>query len=134
MKLTILTVSYGHRALLLENARLAAALNPGFPSQAEWHVAENSPPGHPDRLRGDEPGLIVQEARGETGLGISHHHATALDHLLKTVPLADHVLVLDPDFFLLFPDWAERIPAHMARQGLSFFGAPWHPRHDRSYR
>lgn len=134
MKLTILTVSYGHRALLLENVRLSTTLHRDFFSQVAWYVAENSPPDHPDRFHGDESGLIVREANSETGFGISHHHASALNHLLRTTPLTDYVLILDPDFFLLFPDWAEQIPNHMAQRGLSFFGVPWHPRHNQNYR
>jgi|GEM_PF-4210214 len=134
MKLSILTVSYGHRTLLLENVRLSISLNQGFFKKVEWHVAENSPRDHPDRFHGDEFGLIVQEAQSEKGLGISHHHATALNHLLRTTSLADHVLILDPDFFLLVPDWVEVITAYMSSKKLDFFGVPWHPRHSENYR
>jgi hypothetical protein len=133
-RLTILTVSYGHRTLLQENMRLAQSLHENFQSMADWHVAENSPTNHPDRCDGNETGFIVCQGDGETGKGISHHHATALNKLLRTTKLNRHVLILDPDFFLLFPNWAEVIPDYMLSQRLGFFGVPWHPRHHENYR
>ncbi|MDP2171359.1 MAG: hypothetical protein Q8J96_13145 [Rhodocyclaceae bacterium] len=132
--LTILTVSYGHRTLLQENIRLAQSLHANFRHLVDWHVAENSPADHPDRCVGNEIGFIVRQGDGETGKGISHHHATALNKLLRTTKLNRHVLILDPDFFLLFPNWAEAIPEYMLSQKISFFGVPWHPRHHENYR
>jgi hypothetical protein len=132
--LTILTISYGHRALLLENIRLAQSLHCNFQALADWHVAENSPTDHPDRCSNNEAGLIVSHGDGETGQGISHHHATALNKLLSTTRLNRHVLILDPDFFLLFPDWAKVIPEYMQTHKLGFFGVPWYPRHHENYR
>jgi hypothetical protein len=132
--LTILTVSYGHKALLQENLRLAQSLHADFLNLVDWHVAENSPENHPDRCDGSEVGFIVSRGDGETGKGISHHHATALNNLLRKTPLSRHVLILDPDFFLLFPDWARIIPDYMRSCALGFFGVPWHPRHHENYR
>lgn len=132
--LTILTISYGHRTLLQENMRLSQSLHTDFLSHVEWHVAENSPADHPDRCNENEAGFIVSHGNGETGKGISHHHATALNKLIHTTKLNRHVLILDPDFFLLFPDWAVAIPDYMLSQKLSFFGVPWHPRHHENYR
>lgn len=132
--LTILTVSYGHRELLLENMRLAQSLHADFKNAADWYVAENSPADHPDRFTEDEAGFIILEGNGETGKGISHHHATALNNLLRNVKLSRYVLILDPDFFLLFQNWANIIPSYMLSKGLSFFGVPWHPRHNENYR
>ncbi len=132
--LTILTVSYGHKTLLLENMRLAQSLHTNFKDLVDWHVAENSPIGHPDRFEDHEAGFIVTVGDGESVKGISHHHATALNKLLRSTQLNRHVLILDPDFFLLFADWATLIPKHMLSQNLGLFGAPWHPQHSESYR
>lgn len=132
--LTILTVSYGHRTLLQENIRLAKLLHTNFNDLVDWHVAENSPIDHPDRYDDNEDGFIVSQGDGEVDKGISHHHATALNGLLRTVRLNRHVLILDPDFFLLLPDWATVIPQYMKSQNLGFFGVPWHPRHNENYR
>jgi hypothetical protein len=132
--LTALTVSYGHGSLMRQNLLLAESLHKDFSSLVDWHVAENSPPDHPDRLSTRERGFIIHDIHGETGKGISHHHATALNALLRTVPLNRHVLILDPDFFLLVPNWAEVISIYMAQKRLSFFGVPWHPRHHENYR
>ncbi|WP_131111368.1 hypothetical protein [Sulfuricystis thermophila] len=133
-RLTILTVSYGHKALLLENMRLSQLLHKDFLNDVEWHVAENSPIDHPERFTESEAGFYLHPGDGENDKGISHHHASALNNLLRTVNLNRYVLILDPDFFLLLPEWAKVIPDYMHSRALSFFGVPWHPRHHENYR
>lgn len=134
MTLAIVTVSFGHKTLLMRNRALVEFLNPSAIGDIEWHVVENSPSNYPDRFLGNEAGFIFHDIRGESGQGISQHHATALNQLLRRVGNKNHILILDPDFYVLARDWIRHIPEYMAQKGLSFFGVPWHPRANQNYR
>lgn len=65
----------------------------------------------------------------------SYHHAAALNRFLRE----DHVstrylLILDPDFYILQESWVAAVLSYMDEKGLSFFGAPWHPKWFTKYR
>ncbi len=44
------------------------------------------------------------------------------------------VLIADPDFYIVRPDWIRGVVGHMEVNRVGFFGAPWHPRWYRKYR
>jgi hypothetical protein len=56
----------------------------------------------------------------------SYHHAQALNNALRYISTR-FLLVLDPDFFIIRPDWIKQVLNHMLECKLSFFGAPYHP-------
>lgn len=59
----------------------------------------------------------------------SYQHAAALNRFLSDfTPSTQYLLVLDPDFFILMPNWIENLCDHMARNQFLIFGAPWHPK------
>ncbi len=63
----------------------------------------------------------------------NYQHTEALQRCLEHVKTR-FLLVLDPDFYLLRPEWAKTVPAHMLAHRLAFFGVPWHPKHLEKYR
>jgi tetratricopeptide (TPR) repeat protein len=135
-QLTILTVvleqHYGYIAQQLE---LIEALNPATPFKLL--VVDNSGPG--------EPGLKVQHPRCEVIAGVeadpslpeqsrgSYHHAAALNLALGRVQ-TPWLLVLDPDFFVVYRNWIQEVQDHMLKRRLSLFGAPWHYAWNRKWR
>jgi hypothetical protein len=132
-RLTICTVSYGHAQHLALNRCLAARLNGSEFADIEWLVAENAPADTPRRLSGKEKHFKHYDGASYTALGSSHQHALALGQLLTHVTTR-FVLILDPDFYILRPDWASEVLQYMQQRNLAFFGAPWHPRYVDNYR
>lgn len=132
-RLTICTVSFGHGHLLSLNAQLAARLNPDFEHRAIWRIAENAPANAKDRITAGHGPFVIELGSKETSLGASYQHAHALNQLVQKTETR-YLLVLDPDFYILYPDWVKAIPEYMAKHGLGFFGTPWHPRYNRNYR
>ncbi|MCB1938842.1 MAG: hypothetical protein KDF24_00090 [Rhodocyclaceae bacterium] len=131
--LTICTVSFGHGALIELNLQLARAQNPQFDTQAVWQIADNAPIKSEQRIVLADPSVVISTGACDTSQGASHHHALALNALVGAVDTR-FLLVLDPDFYLLMPNWIERVLGHMQAHQLAFFGAPWHPRYNRNYR
>ena len=65
----------------------------------------------------------------------SSQHGIALNRCLAARPIETrYLLILDPDFFIYYDHWVDAVTGYMARQGLAFFGAPWHPRWFTKYR
>jgi hypothetical protein len=132
-RLTICSVSFGHGQLLSLNAQLAAHLNRNFERRVIWRIAENAPIGAEDRITAEHGPFVIEPGSTETSLGASHQHAKALNTLVRKTETR-YLLVLDPDFYILRPDWVDAIPEYMDKRELSFFGTPWHPRYSRNYR
>ncbi|MGE5027695.1 MAG: glycosyltransferase family 2 protein [Betaproteobacteria bacterium] len=131
-RFTICTVSFGHARHLALNHDLLARLNPSEWDRADWLVAENAPGEQAHRMV-EDPGFSMLPGSDERSKGASHHHASALNGLLRHVETR-FLLVLDPDFYILRPNWLKEVEAHMRHEGLAFFGAPWHPRYTENYR
>jgi hypothetical protein len=126
-ELTVCTVSFNSAACLDLNYRLTEILNAS--ASVRWIVAENSPSAAtPDLYPKDERFQIVEGASFQAGryAAASYHHAAALNKTLQAVH-SRFLLILDPDFYIIRRNWVKEITAHMVRNRLSFFGAPWHP-------
>lgn len=136
LDLTILTVSYKSRPYLIPNAELTRLLNPGV--AYDWHVCENTPEGEPERFALNDhpfaslpegPAFPTDRPRGAP----SYHHAAGLNSLVPKIK-SRYVLILDPDFFILRPNWIRDVLRHMESNHLAFFGVPWHPAYIAKYR
>ncbi len=132
--LTICTVSYDSGPYIGLNLALTEGLNPGMTPR--WLICENSP-GSPYRFSSSGQravevieGPSAQDYGKATG---SYHHAEGLARLLPLVKTR-FLLVVDPDFFMVYPQWISAVISHMERNGLSFFGAPWHSSYITKYR
>lgn len=118
---------------------LTRRLNPGQPLR--WRVMENYP--KPEikqgRLRHDllladgfevSPGKYVAAFVKDGVIPWhvlnrgSYQHAAAINSMLKEVTTR-YVLVMDPDFFIVRPNWIAETLAHMQRNKLAWFGAPF---------
>jgi len=63
----------------------------------------------------------------------SYHHADALSLALERVTTR-YAVVVDPDFYVVRPDWIAAVLARMGEAGLAAFGAPWSPRWYQKFR
>ena len=133
--LTILSVNFKGKFYFGLNFACSAALNKT--DALKWIVVENTPEGADGSLNladnrfqivpGISPQKITQEPRG------SYHHGTALNKG-KDIIKTRFALVLDPDFFIVKPDWISETLSYIVKNDLSFFGVPWHPRHWQKHR
>ncbi len=125
--LTIVTVVLEqHYGFVRRQPALIEAMNPGAPFRLL--VVDNSGPA--------EPGLQIAHPRVEVISGVdqdlsrtehgrgSYHHAAALNLAVRKVT-TPYLLVLDPDFFVIYRNWIGEIIDHMRRRALTLFGAPW---------
>jgi hypothetical protein len=65
--------------------------------------------------------------------GANYHHGAALNRILSRIK-SRFVLFLDPDFYIVHPEWMPEILTHMKEHNLTFFGVPWHPKWYMKYR
>jgi hypothetical protein len=131
--LTICSVSFRSASYLKLNRSLTAALNPQ--ATWKWVVVENTPEHSGDKIEGRD-GFIVLDGIPQTFAGPasgSYHHGTALNKTLAQIQTR-FALFLDPDFYIVRPNWMREVIAHMLENDLAFFGAPWHPRWVQKYR
>jgi hypothetical protein len=63
----------------------------------------------------------------------SYHHASGLNIALENVTTR-YAIVVDPDFYVVRPNWVREIIEHMTRNDLAVFGAPWNPRWYQKFR
>ncbi|WP_299614808.1 hypothetical protein [Pelagibius sp.] len=129
--LTICTVSFHNAPHLALNWRLSDALNRDGAS-LRWVVAENSPLGAPDRLPTDDARFDVI-AGASPDYYPNFQHAVALHGCFGRVETR-FALILDPDFYIVRPNWVSTVIQYMDRQELGFLGVPWHPRLASKYR
>lgn len=134
-KLTICSVSYNHSRHLLTNIALARFLNPNI--KIEWLIANNRPEDTFDEII-KTYNSFIKVVNGPPnnfeghGKG-SKHHAAGLD-LIVSQTKTRFILILDPDFYIIMPNWAERVIKYMVKGGIAIFGVPWHPRWVAKYR
>lgn len=129
--LDIVTVSYESDAHILRNVSLMKSLNPGF--SYRYIVVKNDP--GPSALENCKDIVLVPGTpprSSDPGEG-SYHHAEGIHEGMKHVT-SRYVLVLDPDFFVVVPNWMSKVTAHARENDLSFLGALWSPVKIRKYR
>jgi hypothetical protein len=126
----ILTVSFHNGAHIRSNARLMRVLNPDF--SYRYLVVHNG--GELEQL--DDKWVTIEgaprspdESKGDG----SYHHAAGLHKGLLEVK-SRFLIVQDPDFFVVQPNWMKNLFAHMIENELSFFGSLWSPVKPRKYR
>ncbi len=116
------------------NWELVTALNGG--QSLRWIAVENSGPEDQGRLPFDDTRFEVLAGDPPTRPGkyqASYHHATALQKALPLVR-SRYLLILDPDFFVVHPNWIGEVLSYMVERRLAFFGAPHDPGRPDKYR
>jgi hypothetical protein len=71
--------------------------------------------------------LIEAEITSALELGANYHHGAALNHITREIQTR-YCLIIDADFFIVRPNWIKDVTEYMEKEGLAFFGAPWHPK------
>lgn len=126
--LTICSVSFHSWRHFRVNVDLIRHLNPG--RDFRWHIAQNTPPTHPEPLSelGDNV-FVVEGSQYDPSAPYpaSMHHGTSLNKVIKTVETR-FVLVTDADFYIVRPNWLDDVPSHMMQNALAFWGVPYHPK------
>jgi hypothetical protein len=102
-----------------------AAIAPG-PTLEQMSKAVLEDPAHRDIPKAERRRLTAKY------LG-SYHHAAGLALALKQVKTR-YAVIIDPDFYVVRPDWIAETLGRMAGQDLAVFGAPWSPRWYQKYR
>jgi hypothetical protein len=129
--LTICTVSFHNARHIALNWELVAALNKNA-AQIKWIVAENTPVGDRDRLDFSDPRYRVILG-APPNVKVSYHHTEGLHRALELVTTR-YLLILDPDFYIVRPNWWDEVRAHLSARKVAFFGSPWHPKFTDKYR
>jgi hypothetical protein len=127
---TICSVAFRARYCLERNHQLMALLNAGA-SLPEWLLYDNNVEPAEMMSNGDDRFTVVRPESRDVDMG--YEHAIGIARLLSRVSTR-FLLVLDPDCFIVRPDWVRDVTAHMTRQQLGFFGTPINPRRHNSYR
>jgi glycosyltransferase involved in cell wall biosynthesis len=79
------------------------------------------------------PGAHLTEAEANSIAYGTFHHAKALN-IAYSYAKTDHILILDPDCFILRPNWIEDTIYFMEANEVAFMGTPYHPRRFVNYR
>ena len=128
--ITIASVIFKNRRYFEINRDLTKRLNADVPFK--WILADNELGTNRSLAASDMEVIDGAEPVQSKDAG-SLHHAKALQQCLEKVE-GRFVLLLDPDFFVLRPNWISDLLAHMEASDLHFFGSVWHPRWYYQYR
>ncbi|MCX5679338.1 MAG: glycosyltransferase [Candidatus Omnitrophica bacterium] len=128
IKITLLSVNFGDWFWLQKNICLTRQLNQSV--KFDWIIVDNNPGSEEDipdffkspdikLVRGAEPFLLADKG--------SYHHAAGIRIGLQYVK-SRFLIIMDPDFYVVYPDWMNQVILHMQNRNLVFFGSQWHPR------
>ena len=129
--LTICSVAFKGKACLEQNDRVLRALNPEGEEPRAWLLFDNNEQASERIDPGDSRFRVVRPNRRDVDMG--YEHALGLAALFPHIRTR-FVLFLDPDCFIVLPNWVRSVIDHMKRHELGFFGTPINPRRHNSYR
>ena len=132
-ELTICTVGFRCNDFIEHNIDLTLRLNrKSPPARSRWLIVDNTPANErtpPIRRAEVEidwvPGLGSNQFKGPAAASL--HHASALNLILPLVKTR-FVILMDPDFFVLRPEWIGAVLGHMKEKRLAVLGSPYHPK------
>jgi Glycosyl transferase family 2 len=127
--LSIISVKFGSSVWLEQNLELIRRLNPD--SNYDFFVVNND--SDPNFKPSPEIQVLPAVPRVLHGDKGSYHHAAALNSALPLIKTR-FLLILDPDFYVIQPNWIEAVIDNMKAQNLACFGSTWHPRWTYQYR
>jgi hypothetical protein len=129
--LTICTVSFRTSNFLERSVELLRKLNPPSTQLTKWLVMENTPEGEPS-LSDSLPDFQVVRS-DHTYHFSSYGHASGFNELLPLIKTR-FALFIDPDCFIIRPNWVTDVLEHMQQHDLAFFGTPTHPTANHRFR
>ena len=104
--LTICSVSFRNRSHLLLNQAVSQTLNPS--TRLQWKIAENTPSAEAQQRLNPTAEMTILEGYQVAPHEVmppNYHHALGLNEVLRHLD-SRYVLILDPDFYIVRPDWA----------------------------
>ena len=104
---------------------------PGANITSGWSLQETFDYYYP-RLN-SRPQDVVEHRRLLQKFLASYHHASGLNLALQKVD-SRYAVVIDPDLYVLRPNWLHDVIDHMTKNDLACFGVPWNPRWYWKYR
>jgi len=132
--LTLCSVSFRSKFALDLNWQLTTRLNDT--RDIRWLVVENTDDAREQALSPNDSRFVVIPGVASANSGHakgSYHHAAALNKALELIETR-YVLFLDPDFFIVQPEWIPRVCEYVAARNLAFWGAPYYPDRPTKYR
>jgi hypothetical protein len=129
--LTVCAVIFRDKWCLDLNWELTERLCPG--NQIKWVIVRNKPYWPEDSMDGTADRYhVVEGAEPDTDPAHkytrnSYHHAIGMNIGTKHIKTR-FVLFLDPDCFIIRPNWVQDVLRHMISNNLAFFGAPYNPK------
>ncbi len=130
MDLTVCTVCYNSASEIIHNVELAERLNPE--DSLRWIVTENSPQESTERLTAVSGNVTLLPSIPRTHTPHFHHTIGLTRAILEA--RTRFILVIDPDFFIVMPEWLRALVGHMRSRELAMLGVPWHPLRTDKYR
>lgn len=127
-QLTICTVSFESKEFITLNRDLINTLNPRVKQQ--WVIILNAKEKFSTKNRNTTYVNNYQKDAFKQG---SYHHADGLNKSLPHIHTR-FALFLDPDFFIIYPNWIETIIDYMCKKNIVVLGAPYHPSRFTKYR
>ena len=65
----------------------------------------------------------------------SYQHAESLNSFFRQNKIkTKYLLIIDPDFYIIYNDWISKVTKYMDKKRIDFFGSPWHPKWYKKYR
>jgi len=113
---------------MVRNVKTVRAFNPN--SDHKWILIDNSSGADLSTLENEKP--IVYKGADEKYLNAfflkkaSLANATALNFGI-TKSNTRFICVMDPDFFVVYPNWIEAVLGYMDSAGVGILSAPYHP-------
>jgi len=132
--LTICTVSTDETEHINLNYALTKFLNKE--NKPRWIIVENEMH-NSNRLKSNRENFTVLKGLDENlkkELRVPNlEHGIALNRSLHNIKTR-FVLVIDPDYFIIYPNWIEKILSYIQENNISIMGVPWHPKWNMKYR
>ncbi len=122
--LTICSVDFHSADALAVNTEVTKKLNN---NEYVWNVATTDPPSLQNSLQEKATGLSLipfEPTHKQSWCAGSYQHAQGLQSALNASN-SRYVVLLDPDFIILQPQWCTNVIQYMARKNISFLGAPY---------
>jgi hypothetical protein len=131
---SLIFTNYKNESFLLKNISLIKRMNPKF--EGSILIINNDSDTDIRKLINDTNIEIIDNPEIHTSkkyINGSYHHAEAINFGLQQLD-SDVAIIIDADFYVIYPDWINNVLEDMKHNNLSVFGAPFNPKHYTKWR
>lgn len=131
---TLVFTNYKNEPFLLKNISLIKRMNQHF--EGSILIINNDCDSEIRKLISDINIKIIDNPEIHTSkkyINGSYHHADAINFGLQQLD-SELAIIIDADFYVIFPDWINKVLEDMKNNELSIFGAPFNPKHYTKWR